>query len=58
MPLNPDDNDTSSVFTSKLTHAADICVGLAILTVGMCFSVLLRDRTVRSYFTLTKADWN
>ncbi|XP_023270959.1 opsin-5-like [Seriola lalandi dorsalis] len=34
MPLNSsDDNRTISVFTSKLTPAADICVGLAILSV-------------------------
>ncbi|XP_071324210.1 opsin 8, group member c [Trachinotus anak] len=34
MPLNSsDDNQTISVFTSKLTPAADICVGLAILSV-------------------------
>ncbi|XP_061602965.1 opsin 8, group member c [Cololabis saira] len=34
MPLNSsDDNRTDSVFSSKLTPAADICVGLAILCV-------------------------
>uniref|UniRef100_A0A3P8X0G7 Opsin 8, group member c n=1 Tax=Cynoglossus semilaevis TaxID=244447 RepID=A0A3P8X0G7_CYNSE len=31
-----DDNQTESVFTSKLSPAADICVGLAILSVGAC----------------------
>lgn len=41
MPLNSsDDNRTTSVFTSKLTPAADICVGLTILSFGKCTSVL------------------
>lgn len=36
MHLNSsNDNRTGSVFTSKLTPAADMCVGLAILSVGM-----------------------
>uniref|UniRef100_UPI003AB0C94A opsin 8, group member c n=1 Tax=Centroberyx gerrardi TaxID=166262 RepID=UPI003AB0C94A len=33
MPVNSSDNRTVSVFTSKLAPAADICVGLAILSV-------------------------
>lgn len=36
-----DDNRIMSVFTSKLTPAADICVGLTILSVGM-YTQLLR----------------
>lgn len=35
-PDSSDDNRTMSVFTSKLTPAADVCVGLTILSIGMC----------------------
>lgn len=42
-----DDNQTESVFTSKLSPAADICVGLAILSVGACTCLL------SVYFTLS-----
>lgn len=41
MPLNScDDNRTTSAFTSKLTPAADVGVGLTILSIGMLIYLL------------------
>lgn len=57
MPLNSSDgNQTTSAFTSKLTPAADICVGLAIFSIGMLsylfslFLLYLENKSAVDYF--------
>ncbi|XP_070782532.1 opsin 8, group member c [Enoplosus armatus] len=52
-PNSSDDNRTSSVFTSKLTPAADICVGLAILSVVL-LSVLGNGLVLVIYYRRRK----